>query len=264
MKMGPNRIGWCAPLEAAPLVRDLGYDFLEPPLAPFGLEDQASLDRAKAAIAQAPLPVAAFNWFYPRDFRLVGDDVDRARIKSYLKRAAELVQHAGAQAVGLGSGWARNVPDGFSRERARDQILESLGWLADAFAGSGAMIGIEAQNRKEANIINRLAEAVDYAATLNRPDVVRVIADFYHMDEEAEPLEDLARHGDWIVHVQLADTGRLYPGSGAYDYDAFFRNLRAGGYTGTISVECMVPMDQAGMRESEKFLRRLWPREGEG
>jgi len=261
MKMGPNRIGWCAPLDAASIVRDLGFDFLEPPLAAFGLEDQASLDRAKAAVAQTALPIAAFNWFYPRDFRIVGDSVDRDRVQSYMRRAAELVQHAGAGAVGLGSGWARNVPDGFSRARARDQILESLGWLADAFAGSGAMIGIEAQNRKEANIINRLAEAVDYAAALNRPDVVRIIADFYHMDEEAEPLEDLARFGDWIVHVQLADTGRLYPGTGAYDYDGFFRNLRAGGYAGTISVECMIPMEEAGIRDCEKFLRGHWPRD---
>src|SRR5699024_7100136 len=140
MKMGANRIGWCAPLERAAMVRDLGYDFIEPPLAAFGLEDQPSLTLAKAAVSGTPLPIAAFNGFYPKDFRMVGEGVDRARIRSYMQRAAELVHHAGAQAVGLGSGWARNVPDGFSRDRARDQILESLGWLADAFAGSGAMV----------------------------------------------------------------------------------------------------------------------------
>ena len=258
---GPSeRLGWCAPLRDAAKVRDLGYDFLEVPLAPFGLEDEASLAAAKKAVAGSPLPLTVFNWFYPQDFRTVGDAVDRHRIQSYLKRAAELMQHAGARCAVLGSAWSRNVPDGFSREKARAQILESYGWVADAFAGSGVAIGIEAQNRKEANIITTLAEAVDYARALNRPEIVRVMADFYHMDEEAEPLSHLERFGDWIMHVQLADSKRLNPGTGTYDWEAFFAKLRAGGYRDTVSVECMVPIPAEGMRQSQLFLRRFWAR----
>ena len=147
------KLGWCAPLAQAGLVKRLGYDYLEAPLNAFGLEDQASLVAAKRAVEKAPLPLTVFNSFYPRDMRVVGDGVDAPRVKSYLGRAAELLQHAGARAAGLGSGWARSVPEGFSRDLAVRQNLESYGWVADAFAGSGVNVGIEAQNRKETNLI---------------------------------------------------------------------------------------------------------------
>ena len=252
------KLGWCAPFAKAGLVKDIGYDYLEVPTAGFGLEDDASLVAAKKAVENTPIPLPVFNWFYPQDFRTVGEHVDAPRIKSYLRRAAELMHHAGAKAAVLGSAWSRNVPEGYSREVAKKQIIESYGWVADAFKGSGVTVGIEAQNRKEANIITTVAEAVEYAKAVNRPEI-KIMADFYHMDEEKEPLSDVKKYADWIVHIQLADTGRLNPGTGSYDYEAFFRNLREGGYTGTVSVECMVPISEDGMRDSLKFLRRYWP-----
>ncbi len=252
------KLGWCAPFAKAALVKEIGYDYLEVPLAGFGLEDEASLIAAKKAVDATPIPLTVFNWFYPQDFRTVGDFVDAARIKSYLARAADLMHHAKASSAVLGSAWSRNVPEGYSRARAREQILENYGWVADAFQGSGVTVGIEAQNLKEANIITRLSEAVDYARAVNRPEI-RVMADFYHMDEEKEPLSDLQTYGDWIVHIQLADSGRRNPGTGAYDYDSFFRYLKEGGYTGTVSVECMIDIPPPEMRHSLEFLRRYWP-----
>jgi sugar phosphate isomerase/epimerase len=250
-------LGWCAPLVQAAAVRDAGYDFLEAPLMGFGLDDAAGLAAACHALDDAPIPVPVFNSFYPRDMRVVGPDVDAARIQTYLRRAAEMAHHAGARVAVLGSAWARNVPDGFSRDVVRTQILENFHAVADAFSGSGVVIGIEPQNRKEANIITSLAEAVDYARAVNRPEI-RVTADFYHMDEEREPLSQVTAFADWIVHVQLADSGRLNPGTGQYDYAAFFQCLEDGGYAGAVSVECMVPIAPPQMRRSQEFLRGFW------
>jgi sugar phosphate isomerase/epimerase len=257
--MLPSRkLGWCAPLDQGERVKEAGYDFIEVPLADFGLYDAASLIAAKRAVTKAPIPLTVFNWFYPLNFSIVGDAVDAPRVKAYLARAAELMQHAGARSAVLGSAWSRNVPQGFSRARAEEQILENYHCVADAFQGSGIVIGIEAQNRKEANIITCVAEAVRYAQTVNRPQI-RVMADFYHMDEEQEPLSELRTYADWIVHVQVADSGRVNPGAGIYDYESFINFLNEGGYNGTVSVECMVAIPQAEMRRSLKFLRRYWP-----
>jgi sugar phosphate isomerase/epimerase len=251
-------LGWCASFANAQKVKDIGYDYLEVPLAGFGLLDDASLLEAKRAVAATPIPLTVFNWFYPMDFRIVGEAVDAPKIKAYLSRAAELMHHADARSAVLGSAWSRNVEPGYPRGRAEEQILESYHWVADAFAGSGVVVGIEAQNRKEANIILSLAEAVHYAKTVNRPEI-RVMADFYHMDEEEEPLSDVKTYADWIVHVQLADSGRRNPGTGAYDYDNFFRYLKEGGYAGTVSVECMIEIAEGEMRRSLELLRRYWP-----
>ena len=249
------KLGWCAPLEQAAMVQAIGYDYLEVPLAAFPLEDDTGLKAAKRAVKTSPLPLTVFSRFYPPDMRVVGPDVDKIRIQSWLKRAAELTHHAGAETVILGSAWARNVPDGFSRQIATQQNLESYAWVADAFAPSGIRVGIEAQNRKEANLILTLAEAAQAAQQVNRPDVIRAMADFYHMDEENEPLSHLRDFAPWIAHVQVADSNRLNPGTGTYDYDSFFRYLKEGGYDSTMSVECMVPIPEAGMKQSLDFLR---------
>jgi sugar phosphate isomerase/epimerase len=189
---------------------------------------------------------------------IVGPNVDAARVKGYLARAADLMHAAGAEAAVLGSAWSRNVPDNWERSRAEEQILEAYSWCADAVAGTGVTIGIEAQNRKEANIIISVEEAVDYAKKVNRPEIA-VMADFYHMDEEKEPLENIRKYCEWLVHIQMADTGRRSPGTGAYDYDTFFGYLKECGYKGNISVECMIEIPEDEMRHSAQFLRRHWP-----
>ena len=93
---------------------------------------------------------------------------------------------------------------------------------------------------------------------MNRPEI-RVLADFFHMDEEDEPLETLREHREWLVHIHLADTGRRNPGTGSYDYDRFFGLLREIDYQGMMSAECKITDPAADMRHSHAFLRRHWP-----
>jgi sugar phosphate isomerase/epimerase len=249
------KIGYSATLDQADLVAEAGYDFIEPKLFAFGLADRASLDAAKQQLARSPLPTLAFGSFFPRHLRLVGPDVDPVGIKEYLARAAELTSSAGALVAVMGSAWARNVPDGFARDRAEAQLVEAYGWAADAFEGSGVMLAIEPQNRTEANIILSVEEGVEFAHRVDRPGL-KVIADFWHLDQEREPLDHLRTYAEWIVYVQVADTDRKRPGSGSYDYDAFFGHLRDGGYTGNVSVEIAGDIPVAEMRRSREFLRR--------
>jgi sugar phosphate isomerase/epimerase len=88
---------------------------------------------------------------------------------------------------------------------------------------------------------------------------VKGLADFYHVDEEAEPLSVLSECGGELAHVHLADTGRMNPGTGRYDYVTFFGALKRAGYSGRFSGECgVVGEPVAGMRHSADFLRRAW------
>ena len=244
------KLGGCAPLRDAGLVVEAGYDYIELPLA--------AQDFSAGAKIESPLPVGAFNYFFPQDMRIVGDDVDEARLDRYLGRAAEIMHGTGARAAVMGSAWARNVPDGFDRGRAEDQIVAALDRIADHLAGTGVICAIEPLYRQESNIINSVAEGVVFAQRVNRPEV-RVLADFFHMDEESEPLETLREHRDWIVHIHLADTGRRNPGTGSYPYDRFFGLLKEIGYAGAMSAECKVDDPAEDMRHSRDFLRRHWP-----
>jgi sugar phosphate isomerase/epimerase len=249
------QIGWCAALAKAPLLEELGYDYIEVPLATFGLEDAASVQAAARALADCALPTPAFGYFLPRDMPIVGPRVDTARVRNYLAYAAELMALVGGKVIAFGSGWARTPPPDWPPASTEQQLIEFLSLAADAFAGSGAVVAIEPQNRKEAGTINHLADALRLARAVNRP-AIGVMADFYHMDEEQDPLQELSKLDGLLVHMHTADTHRLSPGSGQYDYGAFFNALRLGGYGGRLSVECMVRIPEAEMRRSLTFLRQ--------
>ncbi len=250
-------IGWCRPLSDTPLMRDVGLDFVEVALAPLNLEDRASFTAAKKAVAGAALPTAAFNTFLPKDIRVVGPEADIPRFKDYLSRAAEILALGEARVVVFGSGWARSIPEGWDRARGEEEMREALRLSADALAGTGTTLVIEPLNRAESNLINSVREGREFAEAVDRPEI-RFLADFYHMDEENESLDELVANASGLTHVHLADTGRMSPGTGAYPYDLFFAKLREAGYQGMISAECGVTDLEADMRASLAFLRRYW------
>lgn len=249
------RIGWCAPLARAQAVARLGFDYIEPQLSP--LIGELGLAGAKAAVRASPLPTPVFGVILPYGLPTVGPEVKPDAIREHFGRAAEVLEAASAEVMVFGSGWGRVIPPGWPRADAETQFMDALGWAADAFAGAGVTIVVEPQNHTETNFINTVAEAVDIARRLER-EAVRAMADFHHMVIEGEALDILTEAADGIAHVQLADTGRLTPGTGDYDYPGFARRLLASGYKGRISGEVMYDATEAEMAASLAFLRRTF------
>ncbi len=250
------RIGCCCNIEDAPIAHAAGFDFIECKVT--SLLPEESGNAVSAILAQhkaAPLPVAAFNVFLPGALKIVGPEVDAARIGRYLDNALARVQKIGGEIVVFGSGAARAVPDGFSPVEARDQIITFLHRAADAAEGTGITVVIEPLNRKESNIIHSVAEGVSLADAVNRPNI-QVLADFYHMDEEQEPLAHILDYQRWIKHIHVADTGRRAPGLGHYPYVEFADTLRQGGYDGMVSIECRWEEFQVEAGPALEFLRR--------
>jgi sugar phosphate isomerase/epimerase len=87
---------------------------------------------------------------------------------------------------------------------------------------------------------------------------VPVVADLFHIQLEREPFAVLHEHADQIGHAHIADTGRRYPGSGDWPWREFVGELRAAGYGGSISLECVWGDDFGGeVRKSLGALRAL-------
>jgi sugar phosphate isomerase/epimerase len=250
-------IGWVGRIDRSDHVKRMGYDFLEVALAPMNLEDDDAFEAGKAAVKGSALPTPVFGQLLPQSMRVVGPDVDRGRIQRYLARVAEVTEAAGAAIVILGGGWARNVPEGWSRDRAHDQFLEMVSWCTDALDGTGIMLALEAQNHNETNFMTTIAEAVEIAKIIDRPDV-RVIADIYHLYMEPEPFDVVTTSADWIVHVHLSDTERKTPGTASYDFDPLFDRLKASGYRGRLSIECFAEIPEPEMRRTRAFVKRGW------
>ena len=251
-----------AKLEKAPAtlktLSDAGCDFFEFGVGMLCPESPKSLfEEFKDIVSDYSLQAECFNSFIPADLRVTGPDVDKARLDSYLAAATERAAELGGEIIVFGSGGARQVPEGFSRTRAHDQILEFLETAANYARRHELIIAIEPLNRSETNVINSIAEAVQFADELMQPEV-QVLVDFYHQMLEAEAFDEIVSAGERIVHVHVADTDRLYPGSGRYDYQRFAKSLADAGYNKRVSVECNFRDFDKEVPQSIQFLHEVF------
>jgi sugar phosphate isomerase/epimerase len=241
--------------DAIRIVEDAGCDFLEFGVGVVAPEQPESVfERLRVTLGGTALFPECFSSFVPADIALVGDGRDRKRIENYLAVSARRVAALGGQIIVFGSGTARSIPPGVSREAAESHLLEFLHLAADHARANGIRIAIEPMCRLESNVLNSLAEAVALAERVNRPEI-GVLVDFYHLEVEKEPLEHISQAGKHLIHVHVADTGRLYPGSGSYDYPGFWRALRGIGYDARVTIECNWRDFPAEVGPAMRFLR---------
>ncbi len=253
----PIEIGICTTPKRASLVAPY-YDYVELSVAGAldPLQDDVAFAPTLAALRELPLPVRACNSFVSPQVRLVGPEVDWALVERYVERSFARAQTLGVERIVFGSGGARQVPEGFGREEAWEQLIRFC-QLCSERAYPGLILAIEPLNRSECNILNSYTEGVALARDVDRPNV-RVLADIYHFEMESEPLDSIRAGADMLAHVHLADSGRRHPGSGSYPLPAWFALLHELGYRQRASVECGWGEDfVAEARATAEFLRPL-------
>jgi sugar phosphate isomerase/epimerase len=242
LRYGVAAFGAVDPLAQADVVARAGYDYIEPALSKTVALAPGQRDAALATLARTGLRVETMNWFLPgSDIKVVGPDVDAARIREYLETSLALAERLGAKVIVFGSPGARTVPEGFPRDRAWAQLqafLRACAAVIDAH-GYGMTIGIEGLRKPETNIVNSVKEAAALARSVDHPRI-RIIVDFYHVAFEHEDPDVILAERDLIVHTQIADpASRDFPvrAEGEPRYARFFENLRTIGYHGRVSVE---------------------------
>jgi sugar phosphate isomerase/epimerase len=249
------------PIEHAEELQKYGYDYIECAVAPLLSLDDAAFKSALPLYVNSPIPVKAWNVLFPGDIRVVGPEVNEDTVKKYLARAVETMVQVGSSIFVFGSGRSRSIPEGWERARAEEQILNLLNIIAGELKGTNLTLAIEPLNTKESNIITSVSEGVYYAKQINDP-AIRVLADFYHMDEESEPLTTIVDNKDWLSHIHVADTGRLAPGTGQYPYESFVAQLKAAGYNGMVSAECTLKDRDKELPASLEFMKSQWAAQG--
>ena len=229
------KFGICTSVTNAPAVKSAGWEYIEENVQTL-LQPSVPDDQWTAPASLLPIPAA--NVLMPGTLKITGPTADPQQLRKHLTTVMRRAHQVGIKTIVFGSGGARNVPDGFDRKTAVKQITDFARMAADIAAKEGITVVAEHLNRGECNIMNTVAEAMEYVRAVDHPNFLCLV-DTYHLWLEDEPLENLCAAMPWIRHVHLADKdGRVAPGlSGTADYRAFFGVLKQAGYNGLISFE---------------------------
>lgn len=256
-KFGVSDFSTSEPLSNADTIIACGMDFIEPGLAKIASMSEDAFLAAADRISESGICVQSVNWFLPPQLKVTGPEVHESKWQSFLELALGRAVQLGAKAVVFGSPGSRSVPDGFSFEVARGQMVAFCQLCSDVIKRNqwDVKIAIEHVNHTETNFVNTFEQALVIAREVDR-DEVGLAADFYHFEMENEPMEIINEAADLICAVQLANpVGRCFPklGDEIPRLDLFFQHLSDVGYRGGVSVEATVEDLEADCRGAVSY-----------
>ena len=245
---GNMKIGCClnmlasqddkAGLDYISAAADAGFDYLEPPLAEFEQMSDAKLLQIKQLLSEKMIKFEAFSNLFPARLQLTGFDIDQYLVDDYLEKVLAIAAYFESEYVVFGSGAARRVPDGYSKDKAYEQLVELLIRMAPIARKNNVVIVVEPLNRKECNIINTFREGCLLAKDANDPQI-RGLVDYYHYSLENDNPDDILTFGpEFLCHAHFAETNqRSYPIQMKDTYLPFIQSLKAIGYDSRLSCE---------------------------
>lgn len=235
-----EKIGISTSITNSRILVSAGYSYVEEGVRNFLIpaEDESAFDQKLLLLKESKLPVEACNSFLPGNLKCVGPAPAHEEILKFGEIAFRRAQKAGVNTIVFGSGGARAIPEGFSREEARQQFISICKQLAPLAQKYNVVISLEPLNSKECNFINSVAEGGEIVKSVNHENF-RLLADIYHMMMENESAENITKYGHLIYHTHIAEKiGRTAPGVNNDDFIPYFRALQKAGYEGRMSIEC--------------------------
>ena len=148
------------------------------------------------------LPYAA-NGLVPGSIHLTGPEVNFDTVRNYAENCFGKLSELGIKILVFGSSAAKIVPEGFSMEKAWEQLFEVGRIFSDVAKKYGQTIAVEGLRRAECNIVNTLSDVHYYVEKVNR-DNFRMLADFYHIHENGEDISDVKKYKGLLVHCHIA------------------------------------------------------------
>jgi D-psicose/D-tagatose/L-ribulose 3-epimerase len=169
------------------------------------------------------------------------DRFARRHALEYLKQCVDLAAEVGAAVVGFVPTAVGRVDVLTSYRQEWDFAIEGLRELAFYGGERGVQVAIEAVNRYETHLVNRVDQALELA---DDSDVegIGVIADTFHMQiEEVDPLAAVASAGGRLLALHLADSTRRGLGHGGLDVGPLVARARETGRRVPLVMEPTAP-----------------------
>jgi sugar phosphate isomerase/epimerase len=235
---GKVQVGYCTSVKNLETAKAAGFDYVEVAATEVANLSDADFDAVLARAKALGMPTPAANLFLPATLKVVGPDVNVEQQTAHVKKVMARLSKLGVQVLVFGSGGARRVPDGYSRDEAWKQLVDFSRRAAQEAKPAGITIAIEPLRAQETNIINSAAEGLRLVEDVKDPNF-QLMIDFYHLASEKEDPSIVIKGKDHLRHLHFANpNGRVFPQKwDEFDYAPFFTNLKAIGYDGRISME---------------------------
>ena len=261
--------GACRGFGDAPLMKELGYDFIEGGVAHALQPDKSDEEwkRRRDEVRALPIPLRSCNGFLPGKFRLTGEKASFDKPLEYAEKACRRADEVGLKTIVFGSGGARNAPKGFPKEKAVEQFVDFCKRLAGRIADCKVCVVLEPLQPKEANYLNFVREGRELCERIGSPRI-RLLADIFHMLQGGEGAQSIEQTTpDLLRHCHIAEKGpRTAPGlsSDGSQFAPYFDALKKIGYEGGVSCECGWGKKEDLRANLEKALAVMRRRSGQG
>ncbi|MBO5898645.1 MAG: sugar phosphate isomerase/epimerase [Clostridia bacterium] len=236
------QIGACTALPNAPIMNELGGKHIESGFAMYANMSEEQFVKEREILRATPVTVVSMNSMLPGDSVLYGTEEQSQKVCDFVRRGMERAASLGCKSVCMGSGTARNIPEGMTRDEAADRLASLIARFCAIADEYGIKVAIEPLRAEETNFIHTVEDAYDIIRRVPACKNLGVNPDMYHMHAGGEDFSNLVKYKDYVFNVHIAEPGtRVYPKPGSAENEAlyveFLSALKEAGYTGNVSVE---------------------------
>ncbi|HAN42734.1 MAG TPA: hypothetical protein DCP98_04830 [Sphaerochaeta sp.] len=237
-------------LDLLDMIKDTGFDYVEFPLMNFHDMTEQQFDEVVKTVKDHGLTSPVACNFFPGSVRLVGKELDRELIASYLDVVVPRLEKIGITKVILGSGPARTFGPDQTREEAFEQFSSVIREIIlPRTKNAGIVVCIEPFERTYCNLIISVYEGLELVKAID-DEGLELMVDLYHMLSNGEPLKTIRDCFAHIRHVHVAGADRRVPDKrDGYVFEAL-EELAKCGYEGTVSFESELPESREALVET--------------
>lgn len=225
------RFGACIGEDASKikLCEELGYDYVECGFALFGKGKEDKYEVFLDAVKNSNIKCESANCFIPGTMKTTGDNIDYDALAEYIDFGMSRGVAVGLKTVVFGSGGSKQVPEGFSHQKAFSQLIYFLKNIVSPIAAKYG-ITVVTEPLWDCNIIRTVKEGVYLAAAVDEENI-KGLGDLFHMINVGDTSEDIRIVKGSIGHSHIAEpVTRNYPTDASkYDYKSFIDALEYAG-----------------------------------
>ena len=253
----------CSQLSDIQFAADAGFHFVELRGKEIEALPEKDFENFLSAFKDSGLTCTGFNAYCPKEIVIAGPGCDRDNTRRYAATVAERAVKLGASRVCIGSPFSRTLPDGYDRNRAKEECIQFLSDTAEIMDPANIKVGMEALADCFCNFINTCDEALEIIRSIT-DHKIWLNLDFYNMQAQGEADRSLSDLVPYISNVHISDD---VDGDGwkkfAIKPERFeihkerMERLRSAGYDGTVSLETDLPLSAQPLAQALELMKKL-------